>query len=368
MATDLTITDLQARVAEALAEAEGARAVRDAIVAERDELKVHLDRISTEAAAAAAALAAVIAEREDVKARLACETAGAARARMERDRLATHLEALTPGDVGEATGSWREPAPHAGPLRAWSTEDVEMRIATELAPHDLRSRLTEWSPWRMEIIFSNGVRTSELETKEPFTLHALNKMAMLESAIDLTRLSGGTALDIGFNCGYNAFHLASNYGMEVDAIDIEQRHLEVARFLSEVGNFPPVDFMIGDAQTFERPDHYDLVLHFGTLYHLPNPVQSLTSTARNLKPGGYLSLETTCFSGSDERQVKYIRGYFGDTSNFWALSKPVLEDLLELHGFEDVMLVHEVDLHQLDPGLSRALYVARKGREQGFAG
>jgi SAM-dependent methyltransferase len=322
--------------------------------------EARLAEVQAEAANARGVVEALTAQRDDLKARLEHESAAAERARVQRDRLATQLRALTPGDESTASTTLRAAAPSAGPLPKWSKEDVELRITTDLSPDDLLALLEKWAPWRIEIIFSNGVRTSELETKQPFTLYPLSKMAMLEGVIDLERLRGGAALDIGSNCGYNAFHLASRYAMEVDGIDVETRHLEVAAFLSEVGNLALANFVIGDAQTFLRPRRYDLVLHFGTLYHLPNPLQSLERTAANLRPGGYLALETTCFHANDDRLVKYIRGYFGDDSNFWALSKPVLEDLLELYGFEEVRLVHQIDLEQLDPGLSRALYVARR--------
>jgi SAM-dependent methyltransferase len=77
-------------------------------------------------------------------------------------------------------------------------------------------------------------------------------------------------------------------------IDIVPRHIEISRFLSEIAGVN-AEFLIASAETFSRPEEFDVILHFGTLYHLPNPVLSLRTTFDNLRSGGYLALETQVY-------------------------------------------------------------------------
>jgi 2-polyprenyl-3-methyl-5-hydroxy-6-metoxy-1,4-benzoquinol methylase len=101
----------------------------------------------------------------------------------------------------------------------------------------------------------------------------------------LAEFAGGKLLDVGCNSGYNSLYAAARFGMTSTGIDVLPRHIEVSRFLSELAGIP-ADFLLGTAENFSRPEQFDLILHFGTLYHLPNPVLSLTLAFENLKPGG----------------------------------------------------------------------------------
>ena len=64
-------------------------------------------------------------------------------------------------------------------------------------------------------------------------------------------------------------------------------------------------------------------LHFGTLYHLPNPVLSLQTTFDNLRSGGYLALETQVYDHPQDPNICYfMHMQNNDKTNFWALSTP----------------------------------------------
>ncbi|MBI2993848.1 MAG: class I SAM-dependent methyltransferase [Gammaproteobacteria bacterium] len=235
-----------------------------------------------------------------------------------------------------------------------------LTIRTDLDRERLVERLRKWQPWRHEICFSNGVKTSDLETTTPFTRTPLNKINVLEAHLPMSSLSGGTALDIGFNAGYNSVYLASRYGMRVTGVDVWERHKEVAEFLAGQASCKSTEFLLRDATTFLRPDYFDLILHFGTLYHLPNPLLSLENCARSLRKGGYLGLETTCYLGSDPTLCKFVWGFNGDRTNFWALSKPVLESVLRYYGLGEICLLKEARMEIYKGEMSRVLYAARK--------
>ena len=101
-------------------------------------------------------------------------------------------------------------------------------------------------------------------------------------------------LDIGCNIGHNSITAALKYQISAVGIDVVHRYIEVARFLTATAGVS-CEFELASAETFSRPGQFDVVLHFGTLYHLPNPLLSLWRSFENLKLGGYIAIETQVY-------------------------------------------------------------------------
>jgi SAM-dependent methyltransferase len=215
-------------------------------------------------------------------------------------------------------GAWTEP----------------LRIDTDIRADVLRERLAEWSPWSVLIEFSNGVATSEFEQRFPFGESPLWKLGQFEATVPLADLND--VLDVGCNVGYNAIHLARTYGARCIGIDAWPRALEAASFLAELTNVD-CEFKLEHAEGFIRPEAFDLVLHFGTLYHLPNPLNGLRAAWENLRSDGWLCLETQTYDHpADERLCYWLHRLNNDPSNFFALSTVIVRETLELIGFRDV--------------------------------
>lgn len=159
----------------------------------------------------------------------------------------------------------------------------ELHIRTDLKRHELLDQLRQWEPWRHEIHFSNGVKTSDLKTTEPFAKYP-SKWWQFEPLIPTEAIRGGKALDIGFNRGYHSILLRSKYDMEVTGIDVVERHRQVAEFLRDLARLDGISFEMGDATFYRRPEYYDLILHLGTLYHLRHPFLSLENAAQACAP------------------------------------------------------------------------------------
>ncbi len=251
-------------------------------------------------------------------------------------------------------------------IKTHQPAEGDFYVETTLSKEKLLPLLEKWSPWRMEVTFSNGVSTSDLSRGEigwVYNQQPLRKLAMLKKHLSFEKLSGKRVLDIGFNLGYNSIHLAANYGMEAVGLDVSEHHKEVAEFLAGLSNVQEkTQFRLGDATFYVEPEGFDFVLHFGTLYHLPNPFLSLENSMKSLRPGGYLALETACYNGEDPTLCKFIRQTYDDTTNFWALSKPVIEEMLELYGAHDVRIVQESEpMNYKELSMSRVLFLAQKG-------
>ena len=239
-------------------------------------------------------------------------------------------------------------------------EKCYLTLQTSLEPEELRTRLKKWEPWSIRIDFSNGVSTNEFQRRIPFSEHPLSKFNAFEKAIPFPNLKGGRLLDIGCAFGYNSINVAAKYGLSCTGIDISTRHIDASRFLSSLAEVD-TEFLIGNAETFSRFSQFDVVLHFGTLYHLPNPILSLQTTFDNLRPGGYLALETQVYDHPQDPNICYfMHMQNNDKTNFWALSTSVLTKFFELLGFREIREILKVVPKGLAEHMSRILLVARK--------
>ena len=189
----------------------------------------------------------------------------------------------------------------------------------------------------------------------------MSSRCVVEAVIPFAEISGGRMLDVGCNAGYNCIHAAKKYGLSCTGIDVVPLFIESARFLSATAGVN-TELFIASAETFSRPEKFDVALHFGTLYHLPNPVLSLRATFDNLRPGGYLALETQVYDHPEDANMCYfMHMQNNDPTNFWALSSSALTKCLELVGFRDMReLVRVVPTGGLAQHMARIVLVARK--------
>jgi SAM-dependent methyltransferase len=239
-------------------------------------------------------------------------------------------------------------------------EQSFLTLHTTLTPEALKEKLRRWEPWSHRIDFDNGVSTRDFKRRIPFSEEPLDKFHAVEAAIPFGNISDGTVLDVGCNTGYNSIHTALKYGTRCTGIDIVPKHIEISRFFSGVAGVK-AEFLLASAETFSRPEEFDVALHLGTLYHLPNPVLSLRTTFDNLRPGGYLALETQVYDHPDDPNICYFM-YMqnNDWTNFWALSTTALTKCLELVGFREIQHVMTVPLQGPVKYMRRIILVARK--------
>jgi SAM-dependent methyltransferase len=239
-------------------------------------------------------------------------------------------------------------------------EERFLTLHTTLGAEALKEKLRGWEPWGHRIDFDNGVSTADFARRIPFAEEPLNKLRVVEDALPFRDTSRLKLLDIGCNTGYNSIYAAVKYGACCTGIDIALRHVEISRFFSEVSGVN-AEFLVASAETFSRPDEFDVALHFGTLYHLPNPVLSLRTTFENLRPAGYLALETQVYDNpADANTCYFMHMRNNDASNFWALSTSVLTKCLELVGFREIRHLKLVPLRGSNKHMGRVTLVARK--------
>ncbi len=239
-------------------------------------------------------------------------------------------------------------------------KDGFLTLHTTLAPDALREKLKQWEPWSHRVDFDNGVSTRDCARLTLFSERPLANFEFFESAVPFAELAAGRLLDVGCTPGYNSIHAAVKYRFFTTGIDINPRHIQVGRFLASLAGASS-EFELGSAETFSRPREFDIILHFGTLYHLPNPLLSLRQSFENLKPAGYLALETQVYDHPQDPNICYfMHMQNNDPTNFWALSTQVLKKNLELTGFSEVREVKKITLPFLAEHMARIMIVARK--------
>lgn len=239
-------------------------------------------------------------------------------------------------------------------------EDHVLTLDTSLDTHDLTQELRKYEPWGHRIDFSNGVSTAQFERRVPFNENLLLKFHTAAKHIPFEHLRGGALLDIGCNSGHNSIYAAQEYGMEPVGIDVSPRHMQAAGFIAGLAGIQ-AEFLLANAETFSRPATFDVVLHFGTLYHLPNPLLSLQTTFDNLKPGGYIALETQSYDDPEHPHLcAFMHMFNNDCTNFWVISEHVLRQYMTFIGFRDIVTAIKSKPKMLPDHQYRVMLVARR--------
>ncbi len=158
-------------------------------------------------------------------------------------------------------------------------------------------------------------------------------------------------LDIGSNDGYFSFEAEKRGARHVDAIDKFQAegsspsgYYYARNMLKSEVNYTQVDFM--DHISYVK---YDLILFYGVLYHMTNPLDAIMKLKRLLMPEGVALIETAILAQS---QLKHdpndsILGYFpnflGDTTNYFYPTLKCLENMLIQAGFTTIEVIYNQD-------------------------
>ncbi len=229
-------------------------------------------------------------------------------------------------------------------------------VPTALPAEELREKLRLWAPWRYEVIFGNGVRTSEFAKAPFFTPDPANKWHLFKDHIPEEALRGGRALDVGSNIGHYSIFLRSKLDMSVTGVEGAPRNLEIARYLLDLTGLDRIEYVEADASKWCEQDGFDLVLHLGTLDHLRHPFLALENAHAMLKPDGYLALETTTLANDDD---PFACRFVGERDQkiwlCWLLGRGALLEMLEEAGFDRI----EVLLDWRNPDVMGADDMAR---------
>lgn len=186
--------------------------------------------------------------------------------------------------------------------------------------------------WFYRFRLPSGAVTDSYDGGALDAIH-VTRVAMMDAALARAfpgGLAGRSAVDLACHQGYFSTELARRGCRKVLALDARQEHVADAGLISRtlgLGAIEPVRCDVHEA-TSQRFGRHDLVLCFGLIYHLENPVGALR-TARELCSDTCL-VETQVvpnLSGPVDwgsyRFVKPLQGVFG-----------LIDETEETHGPE----------------------------------
>ena len=101
--------------------------------------------------------------------------------------------------------------------------------------------------------------------------------------------AGASVLDVCTGTGLVASEIARKNGCRVVGVDLSQRMIEKAHRMAKSPDAPPVDLIIGRAESLPFADHsFDAVVFTFLLRYVDDASSTLRELARVLRPGGQM--------------------------------------------------------------------------------
>ena len=188
--------------------------------------------------------------------------------------------------------------------------------------------------WFYRFRLPGGATTTSYDGGALDAIHD-TRLAMLDAALAPhfpQGLAGRSAVDLACHQGFFATELARRGCANVLALDARPEHVADCALIARALGLPAVKAVQTDVHAADtaRLGQHDVVLCFGLLYHLENPVGALRVARALTRPGGACLVETQVvpnLSGNVDwgsyRFVKPLMGVFG-----------LIDETHETHGPE----------------------------------
>ena len=153
-----------------------------------------------------------------------------------------------------------------------------------------------------------------------------SRITTVQKYINTTFFKNKTMIELGGGKGHigNAF---SEMGCKVTSTEVRGEHIDVGKEIH-----PSLDFELFDCNTQHLEKHYDIVLHWGVLYHIENVKSHLENVLGHCD---YLFLETEVLD-SDESECILVNENGYDQAYHKVGSRPsvtYIEDILDSAKF-----------------------------------
>lgn len=148
------------------------------------------------------------------------------------------------------------------------------------------------------------------------------------------RVKPGTVLDVGCGRGFTLSYLKS-LGFKAQGMEFSDTAAWHAR------NVLGIEVETGDfLKSPHQKDHYNVVIFWHSLEHLPSPIEALGRANELLKKGGLL---VVAVPNSDSLQARLFGRYWFHLDiprHYFHFGKNSLEEILRSHGFSIVQMGH----------------------------
>ena len=138
---------------------------------------------------------------------------------------------------------------------------------------------------------------------------------------------GASVLDVGCGTGVLVPYVLELIGTNgrIVGLDYSENMLLIAREKFPKGNYPNVDFVLGDILTYETDDKFAVVICYSSFPHFPDKAGSIKKMAKLLKPRGKLAI---CHSQGRNHINKMHKDMGGDMAKVELPSADVVGQLM----------------------------------------
>ena len=203
----------------------------------------------------------------------------------------------------------------------------------------IRYRIEELSPWYHKIDIGNGIITPGRDYE--------NIWNPIRKLMDTVDYSGKTVLDLGSWDGMWAFEAERRGAKFVVASDTRVQGNENLLFVKEVTGskvYPlfnlPVQELVQRLKIVGLVEKFDIIQHFGILYHLRDPLLSLAQCRQVIDDDGVLLLETAFVNNDTDSYMQFSglpdKYHFYGPSDTWAPTKLCLKEVMIRSFFNPV--------------------------------
>ena len=205
--------------------------------------------------------------------------------------------------------------------------------------------------WFHTFSLASGIYTPGIARKHGYRLAVLGA----------DRFAGRSVLDVGVFDGFYSFLAEARGARRVVAVDNEQYvdwvHARFGVTLEGGAGFRAIAGLVGSRVEYRRMDaldvnelseRFDVVLCFGILHRVTDPIRLLRALVDVLAEGGEIVLETYgSHLGADAPAIEIHEPgdvYTRDDFVYWGFSAEGLQQLARIVGLDDVEVVDELEI------------------------
>lgn len=236
---------------------------------------------------------------------------------------------------------------------------------------EVQKRIGELGKWYHPINFGSDIKVP-LRYAEGLSVSEMGRHNLIREVRKGIEYKDKLVLDLGCAEGMWSYEAENLGAKQVLGVDISHPDMIKRVFFAKEALKSSVIFYFNVfvEDLYNRLDHYfnwhtkgekfDVVQHLGLLYHLRDPLRSLSQARRCIKKKGKLLLETALYDDNSKESLclfNWKSRIFNDGTTWWAPNKVCLLAMLRLSLFEP----DESSLHSISSsknGILRTALVA----------
>jgi tRNA (mo5U34)-methyltransferase len=240
----------------------------------------------------------------------------------------------------------------SGPKFKSHYSDDEITKIIESVPEQSNGIFTWYHSFRFGNVYAHGTITSL-------------QYQMWVSSLIPKNLKNKTVLDIGTADGFYSFLCESRGAKKVVAVDwlefpgfsaahkILDSKVEFRKLIIDESTFGFTDLKSKIGTIDEIKEKFDIILLFGVLYHLPNPVMLLKTLANITQK--MLLISGHVIDSKELAMYYYPEGSLtpGDTTNWWIPTPSCLIDIGKRLGFNKSKMIDTFDFDSMNSTLQQ---------------